>query len=661
MVIPYFYASPRDNESFQILIVSNKLIAEYLTNFVLPQWSELFVLGIPFPFKTSWLFHPLVTLYAYFSPGVATAIIFFLHALLAAFYIHKIFNFYHYSSHLGRFTFYLCFFWGSPIVMNLMNNFWPSVFMGYLLCPVIIFYILQISSSKSFNFHSVLFLSFFWGWAGSIGHPGCFVLNSLLFLSMMVHLSWKNRSLKILSYYFLSGLMALFLMSYHVISTLDEISYFPSNLPRYTESLLGLKDQFLASFLGPYWAYLYSKPYSRMFFAGPLFYVLLWMIFRGKDFKKQIKENSMLFSSLVGVLILFFPIHHFFPLVSNIKYIKDGLLIFVIFSTIIHLEKNMNKKSVKIVLILQVLFLLLFFCFTQRHSSFFNFKDASTFDLYQKFDQKVFEKKVLSKLNIVKGRSIFDEKMYHNTRGGLGDMGISHGIFQLHGLQTLNYQHLKGISVDPIHASSTVPYGTFKYNFKVLENRYLLDFLGIKNIFFMDQSRFLGSNYQEITREGSASIYVMERLEAKVNSYKPNVNFDQLNQLQCSNKDFNCLMSSPGFIQDHKKTGTSLSRLNSIYIDLETPLLPNDEIIIPYMYRQEWKSNEDLNILKYFNSLIKIKNNGKIPLNKIELTYQSKFFSLYFLNMLSIYLLFFYFIVFRLKKLSRFRNETNVR
>jgi hypothetical protein len=645
--LPYLYASPKDNESYQILVASNEMIAQYLTAGTLPMWSDLIALGVPFPLKTSWLYHPLVILYAWFGSGVATAIIFLFHLVVALVFMDKLSRFLSIKDPNGIMVMKGCFVLGSPLIMNLVNNYWPSVFMGYLFLPVIFYYLFKVLLGSDQKVVHAISLGSFWGWSGLLGHPGCFVLNSLIIIIAGVALAASQKNLTLLIWCALSGLLAFTIMGHHIIGVMEEVYKFPVSIPRNTEEPLNIFYQFISSIIGPYWAWTGMAKYSRYLFAGPFFFLFFYFSLKWKNLSRL--EKSFMFTCFSGLLILFLPIHKIFPLVSSTRYIKDGLIFFIILTMVYLIHNQFISKRLRAYLyIVQLVFHLVFFFFSATDYTFLKPKKGSLMEIY-KNERHEYREEIFNTLEEFRGRNVMNSKLFFQLRENLGFMGFSHGTLQSYGFHSMNYQHLKGISLDLLYPSSTLPYGTFHHMDHLLHDTFYLKFLGVKNIVSLvsNNTRPKYKAFKEIKVNDENKIRLYSFPENELSAYTPlRYNPQKISDFKdrCRLKSILCLTG----IELKKiltiRESSIVTNYNKISINLNTPLLPGEEIVIPYMYLQNFKALENVLVNSFLGSFIKITNLSRKTYKEIQLEYHSSMSWLYRINYIFICLIFCYFI-----------------
>ncbi len=87
LVSVFALSGPPTTEEVPTTVIGSVLSAQSLVDGVVPFWTSNLGFGVALPFSETFTYHPLVLLFAYLNPHAATAIILWVHGMLAIFFL----------------------------------------------------------------------------------------------------------------------------------------------------------------------------------------------------------------------------------------------------------------------------------------------------------------------------------------------------------------------------------------------------------------------------------------------------------------------------------------------------------------------------------------------------------------------------------------------
>jgi len=265
-----------DHEEFRFSIISVGFHANALLSGMTPFWNPNLGLGIPHPLAQSFLFHPLLPLFAWLSPERAVQVFYFFHAVFGSvgfFLLVRSFQIRLPIASVATATFLLC----SAACHYSMTDLWPIEYVGWTTLPFVILFLKKLflvySNRERLLQSSLLALSI--AFLIRCSHPGqvpAFILAILVFCLVSAKPSFKR-------FYWLCG--TLFVT---VLLCMPTVYHLLSEVGRFSEQAVRTGESYRFSF-SDFW-HLLSRPFggalfgignansTRVLFWGPPFVLL---------------------------------------------------------------------------------------------------------------------------------------------------------------------------------------------------------------------------------------------------------------------------------------------------------------------------------------------------------------------------------------------------
>ncbi len=253
MVYPIRLIGQSDDEEFRYSIMSAILQGRAVLQGYYSFWTSYFGFGMPTPFLTDLSHHPLFLLIA-LKPGVAIALLYFLHLFIAAYGTWRLCLHFKIKKPIAlvcAFTFLL----SSPTVNYTYANFWITHLIGWASLPFMTLFAIKLLESTDLRRarNYTLALSISTGMTALSSHPTVIFFNCL-FIGLLALGNWRLFT-KHWRAFLSTALIVLVICSGKIFYTIQELIKFdPSLAPPLVPFKLGLNvlwGLFLNPFLIP--------------------------------------------------------------------------------------------------------------------------------------------------------------------------------------------------------------------------------------------------------------------------------------------------------------------------------------------------------------------------------------------------------------------------
>ena len=184
VLIPTWLVLPPDDEGLFVEIQGTAFQAKHLFS-EYPFWNPWIGFGVPHPFNETLTFHPFVVLLAFASPALSIGVLYQAQLWIGLFSLWAVcrrLGMRTWISALCAVTFAL-----SAVTIDYTDDFWPSIFVGWTLSPLLLLLVLKLLDSERRSSRAVLSVAA--GLCAGLmlldGHAGVFPVFAIAFAAFL--------------------------------------------------------------------------------------------------------------------------------------------------------------------------------------------------------------------------------------------------------------------------------------------------------------------------------------------------------------------------------------------------------------------------------------------------------------------------------------------
>ncbi len=223
LLLPLWYVTSVDEEEFRFAVISSVLHSRALFEGYYPFWTSYFGFGMPHPFLINFNYHPLVFIFAN-NADLAINLLYVFHLLLGSVGIYYLCRLYtgRYLTLLGILSYLMA----SPNINYLYTDFWPSLFVGWSLLPLIFYCGLRLAQSQTISDRKyfAIALGFLVAMLGLNAHPSQAVVYVISLLIVLT--GCYGDVIKRFNYFILAGVISVLILAGKFYYLVSEASHF---------------------------------------------------------------------------------------------------------------------------------------------------------------------------------------------------------------------------------------------------------------------------------------------------------------------------------------------------------------------------------------------------------------------------------------------------
>ncbi len=484
-LLPLLLYGPSDDEEVGLGIFSSQIYYGALFKGQWPFWLDALGFGTPMPIGQRLDFHPIFALGSLVSLRVALSAVWVVHVAIMAVYFLRLAV----ASGIRpplRTMLLICYMVSAPSLGYFYGSDWVSVVVGWSLYPALIFYVRQLIRGEAEHdfWRASLRLGLLAGLWIVNSHPGYLPPLAGVLGVYVVASGPRMRAYASLG---AAGVFAAAVASERIYFSISEMRLFPSSLPRATQPGYSLRDYASAAVvpLSPVDLDL-RLPFIGVF-LGLMAVAAVPVLFKGRDL--HARACGLAFAA--AVLLSLAPDGLMLPLrvFSGVWLSRDPMVLFGILAAGMVLQMALDAVSRRWALMLRLLLVLQF---AQQGAILWAsvgefLAHRGRLQFYRHQEHAVGLARVLAdRAGTFGSRLYVSEDVRTRLRGDQSADGV-HVITDLAflGLRPIN-AWFKGVSMDHLYPSEQLMHGLIGGQREVMENRALLDVLGINLVMVTD-------------------------------------------------------------------------------------------------------------------------------------------------------------------------------